>query len=65
MTQLWTKFIISFSLRVEFWDLTINAIGTSPASTLGMAVTAASLISGWVNSNDSNSAGATYIQKET
>lgn len=41
-------------------DLTTNAIGSSPASSLGSPATAASFISGCVNSTDSNSAGATY-----
>lgn len=64
ITQLCTKCITSFSLRAEFGDLTMNAIGSSPALTLGIPITAASLISGWVNNNDSNSAGATYSKNE-
>lgn len=58
--SLWTKCITSFSLRDDFEDLTTNAIGNSPLSKFGNPITATSSISGWVNNNASNSAGATY-----
>ena len=39
---------------------TTNAFGTSPASSSGTPITAASAIAGWVSSSASSSAGATW-----